>query len=407
MAQVVVAAKGLGKKYRIGVKRDSYDRLTESLWGAMVSPFRRGLLQGNEADFWALRDVSFEVKKGSAVGIIGRNGAGKSTLLKILSRITEPTIGRAELRGRVGALLEVGTGFHPELTGRDNIFLSGAILGMRRVETQRRFDEIVAFADIGPFIDTPVKRYSSGMKVRLGFAVAAHLEPEILVIDEVLAVGDAAFQQKCLARMEDVSHEGRTVLFVSHNMAAVQSLCTSGILLEGGQVTFVGGAADTVDKYLEAVASAPRTKLSDRPDRTGDGRLRLLAIDSDLRLGAPGELRIHFRAEQGLRNVTVSVGLFTARGEGALFLGNEIVGDPMDYLPTEGAFVCKIDRASLMPGRYTANIYAAVNGVVADWVTDAASIDVLEGDYFGTGRTPPPGYGSVVVTHHWRVDATA
>jgi lipopolysaccharide transport system ATP-binding protein len=406
MAQVVVAS-GLGKKYRIGVKRDSYGRLSESLWNAMVSPLRRDKPKETEADFWALRDVSFVVDQGSAVGIVGRNGAGKSTLLKILSRITEPTTGRAELRGRVGALLEVGTGFHPELTGRDNIFLSGAILGMRHAEIQRRFDEIVSFADIGPFVDTPVKRYSSGMKVRLGFAVAAHLEPEILVVDEVLAVGDAAFQQKCLARMEGVSREGRTVLFVSHNMAAVQSLCTAGILLEKGQVAFLGTAVDTVQKYLETIALQPSVKLSERPDRTGDGRLRLLALDSDFRLGAPGELRIHFRAEPGLRNVTVSVGLFTPHGEGALFLGNEIVGVPMDDLPSEGSFVCRIDRAALMPGRYTANVYTAVNGLVADWITDAASIEVLEGDYFGTGRIPPPGYGSVVVPHHWRVEGTA
>lgn len=406
MAQVAVAANGLGKRYRIGLERDSYGRLTESLWDAMRNPIRRGTGSANATDFWALRDVSFEVGQGSAVGIIGRNGAGKSTLLKILSRITEPTTGRAELRGRVGALLEVGTGFHPELTGRDNVFLSGAILGMRRADIQRRFDEIVSFADIGPFIDTPVKRYSSGMKVRLGFAVAAHLEPEILVIDEVLAVGDATFQQKCLARMEDVSHEGRTVLFVSHNMAAVQSLCTSGILLEGGHVTFAGSATDTVDRYLEAVSSGPTVKLSARPDRTGDGRLRLVGLDSDLRLGAPGELRIHFQAEPGLRNVTISVGLFNPRGEGAVYLGNEIVGDPMDDLPAEGSFVCSLERGALMPGRYIANIYTAVNGVVADWVTDAASIEVLEGDYFGTGRTPPSGYGSVVVPHHWRVEET-
>jgi lipopolysaccharide transport system ATP-binding protein len=239
MTDVAVSFSGIGKRYRVSHVRQSYGRLSESLTGAARGTLLR--LRGGPPEsvelFWALRDVTFDVRRGEVTGIVGRNGAGKTTLLKILSRITEPTTGRVALRGSVASLLEVGTGFHPELTGRENVYLSGAILGMRRSDIQRRFDEIVDFADVEQFLDTPVKRYSSGMLVRLGFAVAAHLEPDILVVDEVLAVGDAAFQRKCISKMEDVSHEGRTVLFVSHNMPAVESLCTTSVLLERGTVS--------------------------------------------------------------------------------------------------------------------------------------------------------------------------
>src|SRR5258707_5219817 len=230
----IIKVEGLSKQYRIGVRQESFATLRDAIAGAVRAPLNRLRRNGHSANntIWALKDVGFEVAPGEALGIIGRNGAGKSTLLKLLSRITEPTTGEVELYGRVGSLLEVGTGFHPELTGRENIFLNGAVLGMRRAEIARKFDEIVAFAEVDEFLDTPVKHYSSGMYMRLAFAVAAHLEPEILVIDEVLAVGDAQFQKKCLGKMEDVSkNEGRTVLFVSHNMGAIKSLCTTSIIL--------------------------------------------------------------------------------------------------------------------------------------------------------------------------------
>ena len=252
MTDIAITATGLGKRYKIGVRRDSYGRLTEVLWSSMTNVLKRRNGEPQADEFWALRDVSFDVPRGSVVGVIGRNGAGKSTLLKILSRITEPTLGRAELHGRVGSLLEVGTGFHPELTGRENVLLSGSILGMKRVEIARKFDEIVAFADIGQFIDTPVKRYSSGMKVRLGFAVAAFLEPEILFIDEVLAVGDLAFQQKCLGKMSDVAGHGRTLVFVSHNMGAISSLCPTTIWLDEGKVRLIGKTTDVVPEFVRA-----------------------------------------------------------------------------------------------------------------------------------------------------------
>lgn len=258
MSDTVIRVENLGKKYTIGHQKEGQkytalrDVISEGAKG-LTRRFTRAKYRVNDPlqeDFWALQDVSFDIKQGDRVGIIGRNGAGKSTLLKVLSRITEPTTGRIKIRGRVASLLEVGTGFHPELTGRENIFLNGAILGMGKLEIKRKFDEIVAFAEVERFLDTPVKRYSSGMYVRLAFAVAAHLEPEVLVVDEVLAVGDSAFQKKCLGKMEDVSREGRTVLFVSHNMAALQTLCNQAIFLKQGKVVSQGNAAEQIHHYL-------------------------------------------------------------------------------------------------------------------------------------------------------------
>jgi lipopolysaccharide transport system ATP-binding protein len=258
MSDTVISVENLGKKYIIGhEKQERYTALRDVIANGakgLLKPFRRGKSPGIDPrteEFWALKDVSFEIKQGDRVGIIGRNGAGKSTLLKILSRITEPTEGRIKIKGRVASLLEVGTGFHPELTGRENIFLNGAILGMGKAEIARKFDEIVAFAEVEKFLDTPVKRYSSGMYVRLAFAVAAHLEPEILIVDEVLAVGDAQFQQKCLGKMEDVGKEGRTVLFVSHNMGLIQQLCSKGFYLDQGKIVAGGSAESTINLYLK------------------------------------------------------------------------------------------------------------------------------------------------------------
>src|ERR1700691_3734472 len=265
--QPIIRVYNLSKRYRIG-RVEQYRTLRDSIVRSVTAPARiaRTMINGRARDagaqeserhVWALRDVSFDVMPGEVLGLIGRNGAGKSTLLKLLSRITEPSSGRAEIYGRVGSLLEVGTGFHAELTGRENIYLSGAILGMRRAEIQRKFDEIVAFAEVDKFVDTPVKHYSSGMHVRLGFAVAAHLEPEILLVDEVLAVGDAAFQKKCMGKMGDVSRQGRTIVFVSHNMTAMQALCTRMIWLDGGSILQAGATAAIVSAYLSKITSAP------------------------------------------------------------------------------------------------------------------------------------------------------
>jgi len=267
MSNTAILVENLSKHYHIGARKPSYRTLRETLAGAAAAPFRRlrRVFDGGEEDrkenlIWALKDVSFSVKEGEVVGVIGRNGAGKSTLLKILSRITEPTEGYAEIHGRVGSLLEVGTGFHPELTGRENIFLNGAILGMRRSEIERQFDEIVAFAEVEKFIDTPVKHYSSGMYLRLAFAVAAHMDPEILMVDEVLAVGDAAFQKKCTGKMGEIANQGRTVFFVSHNLAAVRELCTSSLVLSNGQLDFQGPVNEGIARYSRS-ASAEQVEV--------------------------------------------------------------------------------------------------------------------------------------------------
>ncbi len=257
----MIEVEGLGKRYRRGGQQRALSDLRESLLRAVTWPFRKKRERG-ERDFWALRDVSFSVEEGEIVGIVGSNGAGKSTLLKILSRITRPTEGRARLRGRVGSLLEVGTGFHPELTGRENVYFSGAVLGMKEAEIKSQFDEIVNFSGVEEFIDTPVKHYSSGMRVRLGFAVAAHLNPEILLVDEVLAVGDAAFQKKCLGKMRDVAEGGRTVLFVSHNMNAVTRLCTRAVLISAGRIIADGGPDHVVHQYLGESGAEGKSEAS-------------------------------------------------------------------------------------------------------------------------------------------------
>ncbi len=260
MNNSAIKVENIGKKYVIKhAKQESYKTFQDVLINktkkivALVTPFRKSLANEDNTteDFWALKDINFEVNKGDKIGIIGRNGAGKSTLLKVLSRITEPTTGKIHINGRIASLLEVGTGFHPELTGRENIYLNGAILGMSRSEIKEKFDEIVAFAEVDKFLDTPVKRYSSGMYVRLAFSVAAHLEPEILVVDEVLAVGDVEFQKKCLGKMSEVSKEGRTILFVSHNMAAISNLCNRTILLQDGQISYDGETSKAIQKYMQ------------------------------------------------------------------------------------------------------------------------------------------------------------
>jgi lipopolysaccharide transport system ATP-binding protein len=334
MSDVAISVQNLSKRYLIGrqsVQRERYTSLRDVItrevknFGRKATELIRGeqIIQGDDVEeFWALRSVSFEVEKGEVLGIIGRNGAGKSTLLKILSRITEPTEGYIKIRGRAASLLEVGTGFHPELTGRENIFLNGAVLGMRRADIKRKFDEIVAFAEVEKFLDTPVKRYSSGMYLRLAFAVAAHLEPEILFVDEILAVGDAEFQKKCLGKIDEVSkREGRTVLFVSHNMGAMASLCPTVIWLEGGQVRRQGAAREVVNEYLvQRLPNQDRRLALDshlRPD-VEDQRLRLQSLEwlceLPLRHAQPVKARIHFKTNSPIGDVTVGIGFSAVDG---------------------------------------------------------------------------------------------
>lgn len=371
----------------------------------------RPIIQGDEVEeFWALKDVSFEVQEGETLGIIGRNGAGKSTLLKVLSRITEPTKGRITLNGRVASLLEVGTGFHPELTGRENIFLNGAILGMTRAEIQRNFDEIVAFAEVENFLDTPVKRYSSGMYVRLAFAVAAHLEPEILVVDEVLAVGDAAFQKKCLGKMGDVAKEGRTVLFVSHNMAAVNHLCPRSVLIQDGALVLDDTTPMAIEIYLEAAKDFSRIKIDDRPDRSGSGDVRITnfyledAYGNRLHILHSGMTCVfvfgfHCRYPEA-RNISVAFGVKDMRGSSLFRNFTDESCQNFEELPTSGEFRCSMDCLPLSPGKYILGFRVCVNGIEADYIAgDAASFEVEAGDFFGTGRLS--GHAPMLVHHAW------
>lgn len=377
----------------------------------------RPIIQGDEVEeFWALKDVSFEVKQGETLGIIGRNGAGKSTLLKILSRITAPTNGRITLKGRVASLLEVGTGFHPELSGRENIFLNGAILGMTRGEIQRKFDEIIAFADIENFLDTPVKRYSSGMYVRLAFAVAAHLEPEILVVDEVLAVGDAQFQKKCLGKMGDVAKEGRTVLFVSHNMAAVQNLCRKGIVLRGGHVHYIGTQLGAVSAYLAGQA-ASSVSLVSRNDRGGTGALRAESIrfvngdGTEIQSAVSGQalgIRLYFRKQdsQSLSHTIASISVKTQLETPVFLQHNRLTRVDLGTLPEQGFIELQIPRLPLPPSVYRLGYSLMQDGAYLDAMDAAAELSVTDGDFFGSGEVPPISHGVCLVDGRWSVTPT-
>lgn len=364
-----IQADGLGKLYRLG-QRQRYGALRDSLTRTFKAPTRwlraRNAETGPIADtIWALKDVSFEVQEGEIVGIIGRNGSGKSTLLKILARITEPTTGRAVVRGYVGSLLEVGTGFHPELTGRENVFVNGAILGMKRREIARKFDEIVAFAEVGQFIDTPVKHYSSGMQMRLAFAVAAHLQPEILLVDEVLAVGDLAFQKKCLGKMEDVRHEGRTVLFVSHQMNQLRRLCGRCVWLEQGRVVDAGVAADVINRY-EAVAMSSAAR--DATAHDADAQFGAWSLDSEEDIGhvlsttGPVTVRFEIKLQRPIRNGHHGIALHDQ--EGRLVWGTGT--DNLNLAPGAHLFVYHFESLPLRPGPYQWFVTLIENDVIVD-----------------------------------------
>jgi len=412
---IAVRAEGLGKQYQLGARQASYKTIRESLTAAVRRLGRRSREQ-RTVTRWALKDVSFEIRRGEAVGIIGRNGAGKTTLLKLLSRITAPTEGWAEICGRVGSLLEVGTGFHPELTGRENIYLSAAILGMNKAEIGRRFEEIVEFAEIEDFLDTPFKRYSTGMQLRLGFAVAAHLQPEILIVDEVLAVGDAGFQRKCLGKMEDVAKSERTILFVSHNMAAVQNLCTRVIVLDGGRVCFDGDSSRGIEHYLRLQDVTRQTSLADRTDRQGNQRLKFVGVqllDSSLRplsvahSGQDIVLRLDYVSSSAgaLRNVEFAIEVVGSLDQKILNLWSRASGAEFDTLPPLGSILCSIRRLPLMPGRYALDIFAAASGQTADHVRSAGLLEVERGDFFGTGALPA--FGFFLTDHVWSFNGSA
>jgi lipopolysaccharide transport system ATP-binding protein len=406
-----VSVSKLGKKYRLGQHRGGYQLLTEQISNRVRSLGRPERTPAEE--FWALRDIDFEVEPGETFGIIGHNGAGKSTLLKILSRVTPPTEGEIRMRGRVGALLEVGTGFHPELTGRENVYLNGAILGMRRQEIAARFSEIVEFAEIEQFIDTPVKRYSSGMYLRLAFAVAAHLEPEILIVDEVLSVGDLAFQEKCVARMENVAGEGRTVLFVSHNLSAVQKLCPRSLLLSRGRAVSLGETADVIETYVHHVRSDASSDLAARRDREGNGRIRFLDVWFEVdgqRVDAPQtgrdcDIVLAYESNDGrpVRNPRFAVSVSTFLGVVMLHLHTQTTGTLVEEAPAAGEVRCHLPRCPLPAGQYSLNVYADSSGEILDWVQRASEMTVTEGDFYGSGQAQPASHQSILVDHAWSV----
>ncbi len=420
----ILEVNNISKEYILGRHVRGSETFRELFQRKLAAPFRRdpvAKLDIRREHFWALRDVSFSVQEGEVLGVIGRNGAGKSTLLKIISRITDPTTGSIRLRGRLASLLEVGTGFHPELTGRENIYMNGAILGMKRAEISREFDAIVDFAEIEKFLDTPVKHYSSGMYVRLAFAVAAHLHPEILVVDEVLAVGDVTFQKKCLGKMGDVSKSGRTILFVSHNMAAVENLCQRGVVLERGKVVFDGTAKDGVKHYLSGISSAPggtghAVDLSHAKDRRSQQAQLLKRIEfttdggrdlaEGLPIGSSLKVHVHFELLKPTASFNVGLGFDNIFGQ-RVFTAHSFFEPNRSHGEVVGpqVFVCDIPSLTLMPGDYLLRLWLDLNNSEADLINDAARITVVESDYYGSGKSP--WNGAFVLPHNWYLEPAA
>jgi len=417
----MIEVRHLSKEYRIGHEQHHDETLREVMTRMVKAPFRSPAEKSANAGFrhfLALNDVSFDIAEGDVLGIVGGNGAGKSTLLKILARITDPTSGMVKVRGRMASLLEVGTGFHPELTGRENIFLNGATLGMRKAEITANFDEIVAFAEVEQFIDTPVKRYSSGMYVRLAFAVAAHLRPEILVVDEVLAVGDVAFQKKCLGKMSEVSRGGRTVLFVSHNMAAVENLCNRGVVLNKGKLVFDGTARDSIQHFLKmntANAGAlshviPFETSSKRESHLGELLIKAeLFTDDDeplyagIALGARLKIKIHFDLPRPTDSFNVTLAFNNGYGQ-RVFTASSCFEPNRDDAVRSGrqVLVCDIPSLMLVQGEYSITVWLDIGNTKVDFIADAIPMVIMESDYYGTGKV---GWrGAVVLPQRWHFE---
>ena len=420
---VVIRAENISKHYRLGaINHGTLYRDLQSWWARVRKLPDPNIAIGGwgyvpsrvQGDlFRALEDVTFDVQRGEILGVIGGNGAGKSTLLKVLSRITAPTAGAIFIKGKLASLLEVGTGFHPELSGRENIFLNGAILGMSKQEVTNKFEEIVEFAEISQFVDTPVKRYSSGMYVRLAFSVAAHLESDILLVDEVLAVGDMSFQKKCLGKMEDVSSSGRTILFVSHNMASIEHLCSRALVLRDGKVDFHGDVSEGVRHYHSCFDQTEGLDL-DGVARAGDGRARISDVwfsdeqgnrISVLKSGQNVQLRIRVNPVVGnCRNLSLAAGITTLHGDGVLHMSTETAGLMIQDLPEPSVFICCLPRLTLRGGIYSMNIFLAANGVVADWLQNVFRFQVEDADFYGTGKLPPEGYSFLLADFGWSVE---
>ncbi|HSX13410.1 MAG TPA: ABC transporter ATP-binding protein [Chlamydiales bacterium] len=414
MADWAIRAHKVGKSYKIlsyQAKR-SYKTLQEDVLAGLKKLCSRE--RGRKSDtFWALRDLSVDIKQGEMVGIIGPNGAGKSTLLKLISRVTEPTTGRIDVYGRLGPLLEVGTGFHPELSGKENIFLSGAILGMKKSEIKRRFDEIIDFAGVEKFLETPIKRYSSGMYLRLAFSVMAHLDADILIVDEVLAVGDAAFQKKCLGKMEGRLKEGKTILFVSHQLESIASFCPRSLLIKEGQLIFDGPTKEVIDRYLTMIREKQGRSLNERKDRIGLGRFRFtdIWIENDsgqivdiLHSGGKYRFVLSYEnnSEQYLRNMSVSIGLSCPSIPFIANFGVEEFNRTLDFAPrSKGIIVCEIKKLPLNSGIFYYNLMARASQIgaeIEDFVTNAGSFTTEPGKYFDA---IVPKHGFLLIDHSW------
>ena len=416
MSQLAIKAENISKQYRLGkVGTGTLSHDLNRLWykvRGLEDPYVKigetndRSMKGESDYVWSLRDINFEIEQGDSVGIIGRNGAGKSTLLKLLSKVTKPTTGGFKVKGRIASLLEVGTGFNPEMTGRENIYLNGAILGMRRAEITKKLDEIINFSGVERYIDTPVKRYSSGMYVRLAFAVAAHLESEILIVDEVLAVGDAEFQKKCLGKMNDVSKgEGRTVLFVSHNMAAVQNLCFKGLLLENGIIKKTGAINDVLAEYLVST-KIENVKLSENTNRKGNGFLKFtdgfFISDNDNNIETFKDLKIKLNFELNFPSKIIQsridIGINNFMGDRVAWLSSNVVISEFSVFSNSIEFLIK--DLPLAPGDYTLNLFSEINNEIADWLTEVMPFTIIEKDYYKTGKLTLKNQGNILLNFY-------
>lgn len=407
MSQEVIRAEKLSKQYQIGSTR-KYDTLRDRLSTILKRKF-----QENKEKFWALNNLCFEITCGDVVGVIGHNGAGKSTLLKIMSKITAPTTGKITIHGRVGSLLEIGTGFHQELTGRENIFLNGAILGMKRSEIRNRFDSIVEFSEISQFIDTPVKHYSSGMYMRLAFAVAAHLNPEILLVDEVLAVGDTHFQNKCLGKMSDVAKDGRTVLFVSHNISAVQTLCKHTMVLEKGELVYYGDTPNGIAKYMRHIDTNngifDLTTVIRKTDKEKSKFHKVIISNSNLEptpnilMGDSIIFELHYSCEPNLNDPEIVIGLYSSMAQRISQFSTKVAGYKVNTKNGEGVIRCCVKNLNLVQGRYFINIAMidSLGTMQFDHISQAAAFNVVERDLYGSGKRIDPNGGACFFDQKW------
>jgi lipopolysaccharide transport system ATP-binding protein len=422
---VVIKAENISKQYRLGYVGSGSIKDDARRWWAQLRGKEDPLLTVGETNdrsivgetdyVWALKDINFEIEQGDTVGIIGRNGAGKSTLLKLLSKVTAPTTGNIKVRGRIASLLEVGTGFHGELTGRENIYLNGAIMGMRKHEITRKLDEIVDFAGVERYLDTPVKRYSSGMYVRLGFAVAAHLENEILIVDEVLAVGDAEFQKKCLGKMGDVAKgEGRTVLFVSHNLIAVSALCKSSLVMSNGELVFKGLINDAIPYYIKPSSNNKRFGDLDGYDRTGNAKIifeKVIFFDENMNeINTPISGKKMFIGLKYIANgdqingVKIGVAINNERyGIQLTVLANEVINNIFDRIPKKGVFLCEIPKLSIVSGQYYLNLFCSINDVVSDWLVNVCQFNIEAGDFYNTGKNMDNSQSQFLMEYAWTI----